>query len=179
MEANGAIIIRVVLCSSNSVSNVLKELYAVVADRKVNPEEGSYTCYLFEKGLDKILKIVYDSAANLIYYYDLTTKRFFQPEEYEGYKIARLSSGKSIYNDVYAVLYMGNNSGESFYKLYKEGKPTQILGYKEFRTIYNVSSELHEMKIFGLRPLNGNYTIFFDCNKTIIKELTKLIMNAL
>ena len=36
--------------------NVLRELYAVVADRKINPEEGSYTCYLFEKGIDKILK---------------------------------------------------------------------------------------------------------------------------
>ena len=36
--------------------NVLRELYTVVADRKINPEEGSYTCYLFEKGLDKILK---------------------------------------------------------------------------------------------------------------------------
>ena len=112
---------------------------------------------------DKMLKIVYDSAANLIYYYDLATKRFFQPEEYEGYKIARLSSGKSIYNDAYAVLYMGDNSGESFYKLYKGGKPTQILGYNEFRTIYNISNENHEMKIFGLRPLNVNHTMFFDC----------------
>jgi phosphoribosyl-ATP pyrophosphohydrolase len=28
----------------------------LILDRKVNPEEGSYTCYLFEKGLDKILK---------------------------------------------------------------------------------------------------------------------------
>ena len=82
----------------------------------------------------------------------------------EGYKIARLTSGKSIYNDIYAVLYTGDNSGESFYKLYKEGKPTQILGYKEFRNIYNISSEIHGMKIFSLRPLNANYTIFFDCN---------------
>ena len=38
--------------------NVLKDLYQVVLDRKANPQEGSYTCYLFEKGLDKILKKV-------------------------------------------------------------------------------------------------------------------------
>ncbi len=46
--------------------NVLKELYAVVADRKINFEEGSYTCYLFEKGLDKILKKVGEECAETI-----------------------------------------------------------------------------------------------------------------
>ncbi len=46
--------------------NVLKDLYAVVADRKINPEEGSYTCYLFEKGLDKILKKVGEECAETI-----------------------------------------------------------------------------------------------------------------
>ncbi|MBQ8250090.1 MAG: phosphoribosyl-ATP diphosphatase [Clostridia bacterium] len=46
--------------------NVLNELYAVVADRKANPEEGSYTCYLFEKGLDKILKKVGEECAETI-----------------------------------------------------------------------------------------------------------------
>lgn len=37
-------------------TNVLQDLYDVVLDRKQNKEEGSYTCYLFEKGIDKILK---------------------------------------------------------------------------------------------------------------------------
>lgn len=46
--------------------NVLNELYAVVADRKINPEEGSYTCYLFEKGIDKILKKVGEECAETI-----------------------------------------------------------------------------------------------------------------
>ena len=36
--------------------NIVNDLYELVLDRKKNPEEGSYTCYLFEKGLDKILK---------------------------------------------------------------------------------------------------------------------------
>lgn len=35
---------------------VLQELYGVIQGRKANPQEGSYTCYLFEEGLDKILK---------------------------------------------------------------------------------------------------------------------------
>jgi phosphoribosyl-ATP pyrophosphohydrolase len=46
--------------------NVLKELYQVVLDRKANPMEGSYTCYLFEKGLDKILKKVGEESAETI-----------------------------------------------------------------------------------------------------------------
>lgn len=37
-------------------NEVLKELYDTVVDRKNNPTDGSYTCYLFDKGLDKILK---------------------------------------------------------------------------------------------------------------------------
>ncbi|MDR3296266.1 MAG: phosphoribosyl-ATP diphosphatase [Clostridiales Family XIII bacterium] len=36
--------------------SALQELYDVVQDRKKHSAEGSYTCYLFEQGLDKILK---------------------------------------------------------------------------------------------------------------------------
>ncbi len=32
------------------------DMYDVIVNRRDNPQEGSYTCYLFEKGLDKILK---------------------------------------------------------------------------------------------------------------------------
>lgn len=34
----------------------LADLYNTVLQRRENPTEGSYTCYLFDKGLDKILK---------------------------------------------------------------------------------------------------------------------------
>ena len=45
---------------------VLKSLYETVLDRKENNEEGSYTCYLFEKGLDKILKKVGEECSETI-----------------------------------------------------------------------------------------------------------------
>lgn len=35
---------------------VLEDVYAIIVDRKANPKEGSYTNYLFDKGIDKILK---------------------------------------------------------------------------------------------------------------------------
>ena len=47
-------------------SKVLKEVYDVIVDRTINPKEGSYTNYLFEKGLDKILKKVGEEAAEVI-----------------------------------------------------------------------------------------------------------------
>ena len=46
--------------------DVLKALYEVVLDRKENPQEGSYTCYLFDKGLDKILKKVGEECSETI-----------------------------------------------------------------------------------------------------------------
>lgn len=48
------------------MDNIMKGLYDVVVERKVNPQEGSYTCYLFEKGLDKILKKVGEECAETI-----------------------------------------------------------------------------------------------------------------
>ncbi|CQR75163.1 Phosphoribosyl-ATP pyrophosphatase [Sporomusa ovata DSM 2662] len=48
------------------LAGVLYELYNVINDRKVNPKEGSYTNYLFEKGQDKILKKVGEEAAETI-----------------------------------------------------------------------------------------------------------------
>ena len=46
--------------------SALNHLYEVVSDRRVNPQEGSYTCYLFDKGLDKILKKVGEESAETI-----------------------------------------------------------------------------------------------------------------
>ena len=48
------------------IGEVLDEIYAVVADRRVNPQEGSYTNYLFDKGLDKICKKVGEESAEVI-----------------------------------------------------------------------------------------------------------------
>lgn len=45
---------------------VIKGLYEVVKNRQANPEEGSYTCYLFEQGLDKILKKCGEENAEMI-----------------------------------------------------------------------------------------------------------------
>ena len=45
---------------------MLYDLYAVILDRKNNPKEGSYTNYLFSKGLDKIIKKVGEEACEVI-----------------------------------------------------------------------------------------------------------------
>jgi phosphoribosyl-ATP pyrophosphohydrolase len=50
----------------NEKQKILDELYAVITDRKENPKEGSYTCYLFEKGIDKILKKIGEETSEVI-----------------------------------------------------------------------------------------------------------------
>ncbi len=49
-----------------SSSYILQRLMAVTEDRKKNPQEGSYTNYLFDKGEDKILKKVGEEAAEVV-----------------------------------------------------------------------------------------------------------------
>jgi phosphoribosyl-ATP pyrophosphohydrolase/phosphoribosyl-AMP cyclohydrolase len=44
----------------------LKYLYSTAIDRKENPKDGSYTNYLFEKGIDKILKKVGEENSEVI-----------------------------------------------------------------------------------------------------------------
>lgn len=48
------------------MNDTIGRLYAVVMDRKTHPQEGSYTCYLFEQGMDKILKKVGEECAETI-----------------------------------------------------------------------------------------------------------------
>lgn len=45
---------------------MLEELYNEALDRKNNPKEGSYTNYLYDKGLDKILKKVGEEATEVV-----------------------------------------------------------------------------------------------------------------
>ncbi|MDD6763020.1 MAG: bifunctional phosphoribosyl-AMP cyclohydrolase/phosphoribosyl-ATP diphosphatase HisIE [Clostridiales bacterium] len=47
-------------------SDILMREFATITDRKNNPEDGSYTNYLFNKGEDKILKKVGEEAAEVV-----------------------------------------------------------------------------------------------------------------
>ena len=40
--------------------------YQTILDRKSVKEEGSYTCYLFEKGIDKILKKIGEESTEMV-----------------------------------------------------------------------------------------------------------------
>ncbi len=46
--------------------NSFEQMAAVIQQRREEPMEGSYTCYLFEKGLDKVLKKVGEECAETI-----------------------------------------------------------------------------------------------------------------
>ena len=46
--------------------HVFQDVYDVILDRKENPKEGSYTNYLFDKGIDKILKKVGEECTEIV-----------------------------------------------------------------------------------------------------------------
>lgn len=48
------------------MNDTLQALYDVILSRKAQPQEGSYTCYLFDKGLDKILKKLGEECSETI-----------------------------------------------------------------------------------------------------------------
>lgn len=45
---------------------IFETVYNTIVDRKEHPKEGSYTNYLFEKGIDKILKKVGEEATEIV-----------------------------------------------------------------------------------------------------------------
>ena len=45
---------------------VFQDVYDVIMDRKKHPKEGSYTNYLFDKGIDKILKKVGEECTEVV-----------------------------------------------------------------------------------------------------------------
>ncbi|MGN0424574.1 MAG: bifunctional phosphoribosyl-AMP cyclohydrolase/phosphoribosyl-ATP diphosphatase HisIE [Acetatifactor sp.] len=46
--------------------SVFTDVFNVIRDRKIHPKEGSYTNYLFDKGIDKILKKLGEEATEIV-----------------------------------------------------------------------------------------------------------------
>ena len=51
---------------STNPLTVFNEVYNTIVDRKLHPKEGSYTNYLFDKGIDKILKKVGEECTEIV-----------------------------------------------------------------------------------------------------------------
>lgn len=51
---------------SANIGTVIEKLYEKVEERRSNPVSDSYTCYLFSKGLDKILKKVGEESTEVV-----------------------------------------------------------------------------------------------------------------
>lgn len=48
------------------MEDTIKKLYETILERKEKAEDGSYTAYLFEKGLEKILKKVGEESTEVV-----------------------------------------------------------------------------------------------------------------
>lgn len=53
-------------CDDTNPLHIFQDVYNLILDRKENPKEGSYTNYLFDKGLDKILKKVGEECTEIV-----------------------------------------------------------------------------------------------------------------
>lgn len=55
-------------CEENEKNplEVFESVMSVISDRKIHPKEGSYTNYLFDKGIDKILKKLGEEATEIV-----------------------------------------------------------------------------------------------------------------
>ena len=47
-------------------AKILETVMAIIKDRQINPKEGSYTNYLFDKGIDKILKKLGEESTEIV-----------------------------------------------------------------------------------------------------------------
>ena len=54
------------VASVDNPLTVFEDVMNVIADRKIHPKEGSYTNYLFDKGIDKILKKLGEEATEIV-----------------------------------------------------------------------------------------------------------------
>ena len=84
-------------------------------DRKVNKKEGSYTTYLFEKGLDKILKKVGEECTEVI----IAAKAEDKKETV--YEIADLA---------YHVMVLMTEAGISLEDIHKELASRHVIDHK-------------------------------------------------
>lgn len=60
---------RTILSRETPARNPMKifeQVYDVIQDRRIHPKEGSYTNYLFDKGIDKILKKCGEEATEIV-----------------------------------------------------------------------------------------------------------------
>lgn len=71
IAAEGAASVQASTAITQEITNsagaeVLKEVFDVISDRLAHPIEGSYTNYLFSKGLDKILKKIGEESCEVV-----------------------------------------------------------------------------------------------------------------
>lgn len=93
----------------------LKDLYHVIMGRKATFTEGSYTCYLFEQGLDKILKKCGEECSEVI----ISAKNLSANMTSEESKKVRTDIKNEICDLLYHLTVLMVNEGISLDEIYE------------------------------------------------------------
>lgn len=116
---------------------------------------------------DKAIVITYDSASHETFYYDVTTRRFFNPlsDVDKEYRVHLLSGWSTTPSDLYVLVYSSANNYEGFRRIYKDGKPLEFDGEVNFKTI----QFLGDNSFVSLKLLSNERKLYdFETKENII-----------
>ena len=111
----------------------------------------------------KVARFLYDTSSGEQYFYDIATKKFFNPFSYDIDRICNLSSGDFPFG-IYTIGYGIERYSNDYFVPYKGGEPVEINGVQKFKDIRYVGSN-----IIVYEDMDGNNVIYDCSNGNIIK----------
>lgn len=117
----------------------------------------------FVPDTSKVLKFLYDTSSGEQYYYDIETKKFFNPGRYDIDRICKISSGDFPFG-IYTIGYGKEIYTMDYFVPYKAGEPVEINGISKFKYIIYVGND-----IIVYEDMDGN-NVIYDCSNGNIIE---------
>lgn len=115
---------------------------------------------------DACLILNYDASAGINFYYDIASKRFFQPQTYEEYPHVSLLTYLKLGNKI-MFGYSKSRWGTDFVVPYENGEPTEMAGHSMFKNIkavnyeaYNTKNVLSNNRYAEITTTKGNIVLY-------------------
>ncbi len=111
----------------------------------------------------KVARFLYDTSSGEQYYYDIETKKFFNPCTYDMDRICNLGSGDFPFG-IYTIGYGIEKYTTDYFVPYKGGEPIEINGTSKFKDIRYVGNY-----IIVYEDMDGNNVIYDCSNGNVLK----------
>ncbi|QSZ27019.1 bifunctional phosphoribosyl-AMP cyclohydrolase/phosphoribosyl-ATP diphosphatase HisIE [Aceticella autotrophica] len=109
---------------NDNIANILEKVYQRIKDRKENPLEGSYTNYLFDKGINKILKKIGEESTEIVIAAKEDSKEeiIYETADLLYHIMVMMVEKDILFQDIYTELAKRFNAPEEFKKEHKKKK---------------------------------------------------------